>query len=191
MLARHTLCQCFLPLSIAAVCAVIGLGLSATDSFPAPLAQQAPSKPPKGYLPIIPCQSELGQVWASPNASRPPGGNTPPLLGFYEGHLTGMVFYLSEKHLYPLLPQGGRWSFTGTINATVDSITLTPAQLRPNRDKRAYELTFLIHHEPPLTVTCATGNTPATKQGQIGPNSDAPGVFGGGGGGGGGKRPKK
>lgn len=190
MLGRHTLRQCVLPLSMAAVCALIGLGLLANESFSVPLPKQAPSKPPRGYLPIIPCQSQLGQVWALPTASQPPTGNTPPLLGFYQGQLTGMVFYLSEKHLFPLLPNGSRWSFSGNINATVDSITLTPAQLRTNRDKRAYELTFLIHHDPPLSVSCATtGNTPATKPGLIGPNKDVPGVFGGGGGGG--RRPKK
>jgi hypothetical protein len=175
MLGDHTLCQRLLSLTIpAALCVLIVLGVSTKNSFSATLPQQAPSKPPKGYLPIIPCQSQVGQVWASPNASSPPRGNTPPMLGFYQNQLTSMIFYLSEKHLYPLLPNNGRWSFTGTINATVDSITLTPAQLRPNRDKRAYELTVAIHHDPPIDVTCSS-IPPTISPGQGGESSAIPG----------------
>jgi hypothetical protein len=196
MLGHHHLRRRLMPLTImAALCLFIGLGVVTKHSFSAMLPQRAPSKPPKGYSPIIPCQSQLGQVWALPGASQPPNGNTPPMLGFHQGHLTGMVFYLSEKHLYPLLPRGGRWNFNGTINATVDSITLTPAQFRPNRDKRGYELTVMIHQDPPMTVTCASSTITASPgQGGAGGNnkggSGDGGASGGAGGGGGMKKSK-
>jgi hypothetical protein len=191
MLDRHALRRRLSSLTfIAALCALIGLGVLTKNGLSATLQQRAPSKPPNGYFPIVPCQSQLGQVWASPNASRPPRGNTPPLLGFYQDQLTSMIFYLSEKHLYPLLPSSGRWSFTGPINATVDSITLAPAQLRPNRDKRAYELTVMIHHDPPITVTCAS-NTPTTSPGQDGGGNSNQGSGGTGGHSGGGTKKSK
>jgi len=130
------------------------------------LPQHAPSKPPKGYVMINQCQNQLGQVWAPRNTSGSANGNAPPMLGFYQGQLVGIVFYLSEKHLYPLLPHNGRWGFSGMVDTTVDSITVAPAQLRPHRDKRAYELTMMVHHDPPITVTCAASNAPAANQGQ-------------------------
>jgi hypothetical protein len=178
MLGHHHLRRRLMPLTVmAALCVLIGLGVVTKDSFSAMLPQRAPSKPPKGYLPIIQCQSQLGQVWAHPGASQPPNGNTPPMLGFHQDHLTGMVFYLSEKHLYPLLPRGGRWNFIGTINATVDSITLAPAQVRPNRDRRGYEMTVLIHQDSPVAVTCASGAiTSSPGQGGAGNNNQGGGV---------------
>lgn len=196
MLGHHPLRRRLMPFTFMAVlCVLIGLGVVTKYSFSATLPQRAPSKPPKGYSPIIPCQSQLGQVWALPGASQPPNGNTPPMLGFHQGKLTGMVFYLSEKHLYPLLPRGGRWSFTGTINTTVDSITLAPVQFRPNRDRRGYELTVMIHQDPPMAVTCASNATTAIPdQGSGGGSnkggSGAGGSTGGAGGGGGMKKSK-
>lgn len=180
--------------AIAAACALLmGLGALTVEGVAQTVPRQLPSKPPRGYFPIIPCQNQLGQVWAPPTVSRSPGGNEPPMLGFYQGRLVGMVFYLSEKHLYPLLPGGDRWNFQGDVNATADSITLAPAQLRPNRDKSAYELTVMVHHDTPITITCAAANMPAVNQGpqasqgQTGgstPNqgSGNPGGFPGGGG---------
>jgi hypothetical protein len=165
----------------AAVLVLLGLGLSAREGVAGVLPQLAPATPPKQYLPIIPCQSQLGQVWASPTSSQAPTGNAPPLLGFYQGRLTGMVFYLSEKHLYPLLPNNGRWGFTGMVNATVDSITLSPAQLRPDRDNLAYELTVMVHHDTPVTVICTAPNTPAQNQGgQVPATASSPNQGGGG-----------
>jgi hypothetical protein len=178
MLSHQTLRGRLMPLTLmTTLCVLIGLGVVTKSGFSAMLPQHAPSKPPRGYSPIIPCQSQLGQVWAHPSASQPPNGNTPPMLGFHQDQLTGMVFYLSEKHLYPLLPRGGRWNFNGTINATVDSITLTPAQLRPNRDNRGYELTVMIHQETPVTVTCAgTTTTASPEQSGAGSNNQDGGV---------------
>jgi len=165
----------------AAVIVLLGLGLPAREGVAGALLQLAPATPPKQYLPIIPCQSQLGQVWASPTSSQAPTGNAPPLLGFYQGQLTGMVFYLSEKHLYPLLPSNGRWGFTGMVNATVDSITISPAQLRPDRDHRAYELTVMVHHDTPITVVCAAPTPPAQTQGAQVPSSPSSSTQGSGG----------
>ncbi|HUJ79299.1 MAG TPA: hypothetical protein VLY45_03160 [Nitrospiria bacterium] len=169
---------------MAAVAILIGLGLPAREGMTGVLPQRAPTAPPKRYFPINPCQSQLGQVWAPPSASEAPTGNVPPLLGFYQGQLTGMVYYLSEKHLYQLLPNRGQWGFTGVVNSTVDSITLSPAQLRPNRDKRAYEMTIMVHHDQPVTVTCAAPTAPALNQGQGQSGGGSAGQSGGSAGGG-------
>jgi hypothetical protein len=170
--------------------ALLLTALLTTDSFSKTIIkQQAPSSPPREYAPIIPCHARLGQVWAPPSAFQPAGGNEPPMLGFSQGQLVGMVFYLSEKHLFPLLGGGkARWAFGGNVNATIDSVSVAPAQLRPHPDKRAYELIVMVHHEPPIEVKCAASNAPTTSQGQGGgsmPNQ------GGGGSGGGTKKPKK
>ena len=186
--------------------------LSPTDGSSKPVPKvTAPTSPPRGYMMIIPCHPQLGQVWAPPSASEHSGGNEPPMLGFFQGQLVGMVFHLSEKHLYASFPGGARWGFSGYVNTTVDSISVAPAQLRPNRDKRAYELVMMVHHDSPIKVTCAATNTPPLNQssqggqGQVGgstPNQGGGGAtgpppgpgggFGGplGGGGGGPKRPK-
>lgn len=183
---------------IVATCALlIGLGLLAAEGVSQTIPRKTLSSPPRGYVTILPCHAQLGQVWAPPSVSRPSGGNEPPMLGFYQGQLVGMVFYLSEKHLYPLLAEGTRWNFQGDVNATVDSITIAPAQLRPHRDRRAYEITVMVHHEPPIAVTCAATNAPTTSQGQGGGSTINPGAGTGSGGTtgtpgvGGTKKPKK
>jgi hypothetical protein len=177
---------------IFATCAMlIWLGLLTVEGFSQVIPRKAPSNPPRGYVTIIPCHNQLGQVWAPPSASRPVGGNEPPMLGFYQGQLVAMVFYLSENHIYPLLSEGARWNFQGDVYATADSITIAPAQFRPHRDRRAYELTVMIHHESPIAVTCAASNTPTTSQGQGGGSPPNQGGGSGGTPGGGTKKPKK
>ena len=153
---------------------VLAVGLLPPDSFSQVRAIKLPTTPPRNYVPIIPCHSQLGKLWAPPSAFQPSGGIERPMLGFYQGRLVGMVFYLSENHLY-LSPRGTRQGFRGTINAPVASMTIAPAQYRPNRDRRAYELTIMVQHDPPVAVTCGSGGGQAESGEVTGGKDDAVG----------------
>jgi hypothetical protein len=140
-----------------------------------------PSSPPTNYLLIDPCHDQLGALWAPRSASDPAGGNEPPMLGFYQGKLVAMVYYLSEKHLSPLLPGGGRWLYDWPVNADAASVTIAPAQFRPQRDRRAYEVTVLVRQDPPVAIACKSsgasaqphGDESATKQKQGGKKKES------------------
>lgn len=149
--------------------------------------------PPRGYRQVVPCDSQVGQLWAPAHVFEPFTGNDEPMLGFYQNQLVGMVYYLSETHLYPRLSGGARWGLGGQINAAVDSITIAPATRRPNRDPQSYEITVLLHHDPPIEVKCAASNAPTTSQGQKGGNksNSGGGTTGNLGGTGGGTKPPK
>jgi hypothetical protein len=140
-----------------------------------------PSAPPRNYLQVSACDSQVGQLWAPPHVLQTFTGNDTPMLGFYQNQLVAMVFYLSETHLYPRLPGGARWGLGGLINASVDSITIAPATRRPNRDKGGYEMIVKIHHDPPIEVKCAESHTQTTSQGGQGQGVGSTSNQGGGG----------
>jgi hypothetical protein len=147
-----------------------------------------PSASPRDYQQVVPCDSQVGQLMAPPHAFETFTGNDEPMLGFYQNRLVGMVFYLSETHLYPRLPGGARWGLGGTVNAPVESITIAPATRRPNRETGGYEITVIIHHDPPIEVKCASTSQTTTSQGQgsgniVNPGGGTTGTPGGSGGG--------
>jgi len=151
------------PLSFAVAAAFAsGLALTGANGFSQTPAPSSPTaSPPRDYALVTLCHNQLGALWAPRSAQDSVTGNEPPLLGFFDGKLIGMVFYLSDKHLYALLPRGGMWRFQGMVNAPVASVTVTPATLRPQRDRRAYELVVMVHHDPPVTVTCTQAGSSA------------------------------
>ena len=79
------------------------------------------------------------------------------MLGFYNGKLVAMVFYISEKHLFSVSRSGARSGYGAAVQANIASMTIAPATFHPRRQQKAYELIAKVHHEPSVQVNCGGG----------------------------------